>query len=171
MPVDVRAATLGDAEGIGRVHVESWQACYRGQMPDEILDSLSVPHRVEQWRQRLSGEPIDGAVFVAADDGEIVGFASCGAARGDHALDGAGELEAIYLHPSRWSSGIGTRLLEAAERNLTDAGYPKAMLWVLTANEQARRFYESRGWTFDGTEKMYHRDGHDIPEVRYVRAL
>ena len=46
-----------------------------------------------------------------------------------------------------------------------------AMLWVLTANDRARRFYEARGWTFEGTEKMYHRDGHAIPELRCIKLL
>lgn len=171
MPADVRPARFEDADSIGRVHVQTWQSCYRGQIPDEVLDSLSVSHRSEQWRRRLSAEATDGAVFVTEVDADVAGFVSCSAASGDHAIEGAGELEAIYVHPRMWGMGAGRALLQAAEKWLRDAGFPTAMLWVLTANERARRFYEVAGWTFDGTEKMYERDGYEIPEVRYVRDL
>lgn len=171
MPADVRPARPEDAESIGRVHVETWQSCYRGQIPDEVLDTLSVTQRAEQWHRRLCAEPLRGAVFVAEVDDEVGGFASCGAAGGDHGIEGAGELEAIYVHPRLWGTGTGHGLLQAAERWLRDAGFPTAMLWVLTANARARRFYEIAGWRFDGLEKMYERDGHEIPEVRYVREL
>ena len=171
MPPDVRPARLEDVESIGRVHVETWQSCYRGQIPDEVLDSLSVSQRTEQWRGRLSADPITGAVFVADLRGEVVGFASCSAASGEHSIGGAGELEAIYVRPESWGTGAGRGLLLAAERWIRESGFPQAMLWVLTANDRARRFYEVAGWRFDGTEKMYERDGHRIPEVRYVRDL
>ncbi|HUR48506.1 MAG TPA: GNAT family N-acetyltransferase [Acidimicrobiales bacterium] len=171
MSIDVRAAVVADYEEIGRVHVETWQVCYRGQIPDEILDSLSVAHRADQWHRRLSADPVEGAVFVAEDDAGIVGFASCSQARGEYAIEGSGEIEAIYLDPRRWRSGIGSRLLQVTEARLKDDGYRDAMLWVLTANERARRFYEAKGWAFDGTEKMYRRDGHDIPELRYIKKF
>lgn len=132
---------------------------------------MSVSDHIEMWRSRLTAEAPDGAVFVGEADGEVVGFAGCGAARGDDAIDGAGELKAIYVHPRSWGTGAGRGLMQAAEHWLREAGFPEAMLWVLTANDRARRFYEIAGWRFDGTEKMYERDGHQIPEVRYVRDL
>ena len=171
MSADVRPARVEDADSIGRVHVQTWQSCYRGQIPDEVLDSLSPSHRAEQWRRRLSTEPMHGAVYVAEVHGEVAGFASCSEATGDHAIEGAGELEAIYVLPRIWGTGTGRALLHAAEAWLRQAGFPDAMLWVLTANERARRFYEVAGWRCDGTEKMYERDGYEIPEVRYVREL
>jgi hypothetical protein len=33
--VTVRPATLPDAPAMGRVHVQAWQAAYRGHMPDD----------------------------------------------------------------------------------------------------------------------------------------
>ena len=40
--VTLRDATPADALDIATVHVESWQVGYRGLMPDEVLDGLSI---------------------------------------------------------------------------------------------------------------------------------
>jgi hypothetical protein len=44
--VTVRAATLADAEGIARVHVDAWRWAYRGDVPDAFLAALSVAERL-----------------------------------------------------------------------------------------------------------------------------
>ena len=171
MAADVRPARPDEGAAIARAHVLSWQSCYRGQMPDEILDSLSVDDRTQQWDARIASDEGRAGVFVADADGEIVGFASCGPTHEDHGMPGAGELQAIYLLPGWWGQGVGRTLLAKAVARLRDDGHRRAMLWVLTANDRARRFYESAGWSCDGTEQMYQRQGYDIPEVRYVRDL
>jgi hypothetical protein len=38
----VRPATPDDADAIASVHVRSWQAAYRGIVPDAMLDALSI---------------------------------------------------------------------------------------------------------------------------------
>jgi len=140
-------------------------------MPDKILDSLSIEQRAAQWASRLTAATYDNSVFVAEVDGKIAGFASCSAARGEDSLDGAGELEAIYLLPEHWGHGLGRALLDRAEGWLRKNRHPIATLWVLIANDRARKFYEAAGWTCEGTEQMYERDGHRIPEIRYMRDL
>jgi len=51
--VAVRTAVVADAPFIARVHVRSWQVGYRGIMPDEVLDAISLEQREERWRQIL----------------------------------------------------------------------------------------------------------------------
>jgi GNAT superfamily N-acetyltransferase len=109
-------------------------------------------------------------VFVAIDGDEIVGFASCGPARDTDdvpAVEGAGELEAIYLLPSAWRQGVGGQLHGSVVDHLTAAGFPVATLWVLEANAPARRFYERHAWSSDGTTQLYQ----GAPELRYRRPL
>ena len=55
MPVTVRDATVDDARAIAEVHVASWRWAYRGQLPDDLLDGLSVddPTAVELVRAVL----------------------------------------------------------------------------------------------------------------------
>ena len=38
----IRAATSGDAPGIARVQVLTWQQTYRGILPDAFLDALDM---------------------------------------------------------------------------------------------------------------------------------
>jgi hypothetical protein len=58
----IRSATPGDARAIATIHVEAWRAAYRGIVPDEYLDSLSIDGRESTWRQNLlAAEPQPGS--------------------------------------------------------------------------------------------------------------
>ncbi len=46
----VRAASSSDARAIAAVHVRAGQVAYRGLLPDELLDRLSVEDREGSWR-------------------------------------------------------------------------------------------------------------------------
>jgi len=41
----IRPATPEDARAIAEVHVASWRYAYRGLLPDDVLDRLSVEER------------------------------------------------------------------------------------------------------------------------------
>jgi len=75
--VRVRAASVIDARWIAEVHVRSWQAAYRGQVPDDYLDSLSVDQRETVWTSILqeASLPSSGAFVIEDDDRVIAGFA------------------------------------------------------------------------------------------------
>jgi len=65
--VQVRRAVPHDAAPIGGVHVRAWQVAYRGLMPDEVLDGLSVEQREQMWQQALASQE-GQAVYVAVED-------------------------------------------------------------------------------------------------------
>lgn len=169
--VSVRKAKPRDAAAIGVVHVRSWQAIYRGHFPQEFLDGLDPKVRATRWRRYLreSGETRAG-LLVTEQDGKIVGFANVGPSR-DPELPELGEVRAIYLLPEYWDRGLGRFLMTAALDALTSAAFPEAVLWVLEANDRARRFFEKGGWVADGTVKQDEGFGFPIREVRYRRAL
>lgn len=169
--VSVRTAKPRDATGIGVVHVRSWQAIYRGHFPDEFLEGLDPKVRATRWKAFLrdNGES-RGKLLVTELDGQIVGFANVGPSR-DPELPELGEVRAIYLLPEYWNHGLGRELMAAALEALTAAGFAEAMLWVLEANDRARRFYEKGGWYADGAAKEDEGFGFPIREVRYRRAL
>ena len=65
--VVVRPARVDDADAIAAVHVRAWQDTYRGAMPDDFLDGMSIEERALRWRDGLSAGADDRATLVAVD--------------------------------------------------------------------------------------------------------
>lgn len=69
MVVEVRPARIGDERAIAEVHVHTWQAAYRGQLPDAFLDSLSVECRTRGWSRIIAQSAPPAGAFVLEDEG------------------------------------------------------------------------------------------------------
>jgi len=170
--MELRLARAGDEVGIAHVHVATWQAAYRGQIPDDFLDSLSVEQRAAMWQLIVADSTApDRACVVAEEEDRVVGFAHFSPCRDDDAAPGTGELTAIYLLDTHWNRGMGRALLEYATDRLREAGFTAATLWVLDTNARARRFYEAAGWAPDGASQVSDRGTFSLLEVRYRREL
>jgi GNAT superfamily N-acetyltransferase len=172
--MEIRRATVDDAERIAAVRVRSWQRGYHGLIPQDFLDSMDPAHGLAARVGRLRDANWNsGGCFVATDDyGELTGFTEFGATRDADAPDsGTGEVMAIYLVPQAWGEGQGRALMTAALRHLTECGYGQVTLWVLDANNRARRFYAAAGFMPDGATKVDASRGFPLTEVRYRRDL
>lgn len=93
--------------------------------------------------------PNDVSEVSEADDGEgIVGFVMFGPETGSYeqSVD-RGIVENVYVHPDHRSQGIGTLLLDAAERALAESGVDRVALETMADNEAARRLYARRGYS------------------------
>lgn len=175
----VRSPVHGDADRLGEIHVRAWQAAYGGFMPDDYLDSLSVPERADMWRDWLGQEPrlrsgrfvaiFDEAVEVEGSD-ELAGFILVGPAGGDADAE-IGEVYALNVHPGSWGTGAGDALMVAGLALLADSGFRTAVLWVHPDNDNARGFYEYRDWILDAEERTQDVFGVVVPEVRYSRLV
>jgi GNAT superfamily N-acetyltransferase len=140
--VEIRAATVEDAEGIARTHVASWKATYPEIVPQDYLDSLSVENFADRWRSSLISSS-GMRIYVAEYNGVICGFAAGGPARAE--ISGfSGELYAIYLNPEAQRSGIGARLFWSVAEDLVSSGHRGMYVWVLKDNP-SRGFYERMG--------------------------
>ena len=170
MAVTVRDAVADDARAIAEVHVASWRWAYRGQVPDWILDSLSVDDRRANWERSLSRDEVGVAVAIDAA-GAVVGFVETGPAGDDDADARTGEVYALYLLEHIAGSGVGRALLQRGEDHLRARGYRRSTLWVLESNAGAHRFYERNGWAFDGSRSMYRVEDAGLPILRYRRDL
>jgi ribosomal protein S18 acetylase RimI-like enzyme len=162
--VNVRIASSADAEAIERTRIRGWQTAYRHVFPPEELDRLEVDW--SRWTARLESPTSDSTTFVAERDKRILGFASVGPSRDE---PDTGELYAIYVEPSAWSSGVGRALIERAEKRLAEE-YDQATLWVLEDNPRARAFYERAGWHVEA-QKLAEHLGKLVPSVRYRKQL
>jgi ribosomal protein S18 acetylase RimI-like enzyme len=174
-PEPVRRAGPADAAPIAVVQVRSWQGAYRGLLPQEYLDGLDPADAADRWRRGLERNdwPTRGTI-VAVSDGQVRGFAHFGPTRDadtDAGGSRAGEINAIYVLPEAWGSGLGRSLMTGALSELAAGGYETATLWVLESNARARRFYARAGWTADGSAKRADIGGSPVTEVRYRRPL
>lgn len=165
----LRPAQSADAAEVAGVHVRSWQAAYRGLLPNEDLDGLDPADRAAVYTFGLT-DPAAPQTIVAVADGVIVGFATTAPAP-DEDLPGYGVLGALYVDPPHWDSGAGRALIAAARDALVERGFHDALLWVLFGNERAERFYRIDGWTPDGARKTDEVWGISVDEIRYRRKL
>jgi ribosomal protein S18 acetylase RimI-like enzyme len=161
----VRAATVDDAAAVAQIHVDAWRAAYRGQMPDAYLDALSVEERARMWCGALA-RPAPARLIVTEP---LTGFCFYGASRDDGAF---AEIYALHVRPDRWRQGAGRALCEHALADARERECPAITLWVLKANQPARRFYERLGYSPDGTERVNQRlTGFPLHEMRYRKAI
>ena len=96
--------------------------------------------------------PVDHEMWVAEEDGRVVGFAAIG----------DGTLGHIYVRPDHHGRGIGSALLDKT-KELRPLGFT---LWTFPQNEKACRFYERRG-----LHAIQYGDGsgneEGVPDVQY----
>ena len=168
--MNLRRATPADAPGIAEAHVASWQAAYRGLLPDAVLDNLSVAERQTMWAARLATGPSN--LWVTGLDGQVSGFiSSCPSRDADLAPPEFAEIAALYVRAEAWSTGCGYALCQAAFDDMRQASAQTAIVWVLTGNTRARRFYERVGFAPDGSTKDITLHHVTLPELRYRRSL
>lgn len=170
--ITIRESEVSDALGIATVHVKSWQKTYRGQVPDEYLENLSISDRaskIEKMIEENRNKKVHN--FVIEIDKLIVGILTVGVNREDDLPSDVGELYGIYIHPDYEGKGYGSMLMNHAIETLRSEGYKKATLWVLVTNTKARSWYEHKGWKIEGKTKVDKRNGFNLNEVRYIIDL
>ena len=164
-----RPAEFADAMCVARVHVRSWQAAYRGLLPNEYLDQLRPEDRAQRY-DFVTADPQKPHTIVAVEAGLIRGFATIGPSR-EPDMVGYGELCALYVDPDHWGRRIGMALVSAARDRIAKLGFGNAYLWVLRGNARGDRFYRIDQWAPDGFERKDALWGVTVNEVRYRRKL
>jgi GNAT superfamily N-acetyltransferase len=120
----LRLAEPADAEPMARL----LRACF-----DEMT-YLPKLHTIDDDRRFIRDVVLPShEVWIADDDGELLGFTALG----------ADQLSHIYVNRAARDRGIGSWLFAHAKERRPN-GFT---LWTFQANEGARRFYERHGCT------------------------
>jgi ribosomal protein S18 acetylase RimI-like enzyme len=169
--MQVRTATAADAPKIASIHIETWRAAYRGQVPDTVLNALNIESRTVFFHERLT--QLRGQLFVAEDGGSLVGYCDLIPSRDKDAdPEVVAEIGAIYILPAHWRKGAGRALCDSALAEARRRGYKGVTLWVLASNVAARHFYQAMGFSLDGAKKAdTMKGGHELHEVRFRMAV
>ena len=141
----IRVSTPADADRLAEVSLHSWQAAYRGLLPQPYLDGLKLEDRRRTWYRNLASTSL--ASFLSEEQGRVQGYVNLWPDRSDSE---AMEITAIYVHPDYWRAGIGSLLMDRALAYLAGSGSSRASLWVLEDNSRARAFYERAGFVPSG---------------------
>lgn len=146
----VRSAAPGDAEAMAQLHVETWEAAYRGMIPDAVMLRNDLEQRRLLWRGLLveaERPPLVEVALLAEAEGareSLAGFVWSRRIDQAEAAFGA-EIIALNVRPAHWRRGIGRRLMAASVGRLAGLGAESVYLWVFRENAGARAFYESLG--------------------------
>lgn len=135
-PIALRPALLPDHPVL-----ESLQARASLNNPGDRDALLQHPDAIDVPLGQIAG----GHVFVAERDGAIVGFAAVLPRE-----DGAAELDALFVEPALWRTGIGTALIE---HGIALAKVRRASVLHVIGNPHAEAFYKSHGFERKGTFK------------------
>ncbi|HEV3381918.1 MAG TPA: GNAT family N-acetyltransferase [Trebonia sp.] len=150
-----------DAAVLAEIHAAAVAVAYRPFFPADSPPPAASQLR-EEWTSKLA-DPT-AVALLATVDGRPAGMVL---ARADRRFPG-GEMAGLHVLPAQWGKRIGSALHDVALDVLSHAGYDTAWLWVLAANDRARRMYERRGWSPRADIAQNYLG---VPELRYLRPL
>lgn len=168
MKLTIRKAVPDDAYDYSDAHIASWRYAYKGIVPDDYLDGLSVETRAESFRQSFA-ESSNILYLCAVYNDKIIGTLIINPSR-DKDLPDAGEVSAIYLRPEYIGTGFGHKMMDYAVETLQQQGFNTMIVWALEDNTRACRFYEKCGYVADGAKKEIN-IGKPLTEIRFRKNL
>lgn len=166
----VEPLALADAEAWARFIGTERARTYAGLVHDGFeADQLArVAEHVDEIRHGIASGI--GRFAIAWHDGAIVGAASTTASPmgWESFLDVAAApasraLDSLYVAPGQQGTGLADRLLALV---LDDE---PTVLWLISGNERARRFYERRGFALWGEEVSTGESWNHVPMRRMLR--
>jgi ribosomal protein S18 acetylase RimI-like enzyme len=139
--ITIRRARKGDAAEIAEVHDAAWRDAYRGIIPGRELEPMIARRGPKWWSSAIAR---NSRLIVLDFDESIGGYASYGRNRVP-SLPYKGEIFELYLAPEFQGLGFGRRMFQAARADLAEHGLDTLLVWALSDNERALRFYERMG--------------------------
>ena len=125
--------------------------------------------QMAETNQKILSEPGIYKCYYAEHNGAMIGRLFINKSRDEDKAD-SGEIGAMYLLSEYWGKGYGREMMDFSLAELKRMGHDEVLLWVLEANNRARRFYEKCGFSFDGAKKEIKIDTLHA-HMRYVRSL
>lgn len=164
--IQVRPAEPRDADVLGEVHAESWQAAY-GSMFQPDFTARSVESRRGRWHQRIADGV--GPILLGELDHRPLALSF---SVPSSPVVGLVEIYSFYGHPDGWGSGVAAALMAETLRVLHSDGHTDVHLWTLKSTAQSRRFYVKCGFSESGAERAYDfGDGQLFDQVEYRRPV
>ena len=171
--MEILPAIPEDARGIKEVQYKTWLATYPNQevgitvddVEDRFKDAFSEASLKKNEDKIRNKSAENREMFVAKEDGKIIGF--CTVTR----QIGKNQLNAIYVLPESQGKGIGLALWQRATEFIDPT--KDTTVEVASYNAQAIEFYKKLGFAETGRyfhdERFKMKSGAILPEAEMMR--
>src|SRR5690606_531024 len=134
--IEVRRASVADADLVGGLYLRSWLAGYEGLVDPEQLTPVAAERATYDWPVAI--EDPHARFAIGYVDAQPAGVAKVGP---DPTEDVRGVwLELLYVTPEFWGTGVAAALLGWATGYAGTTGASVMRLRVVEAQARARRF-------------------------------
>ena len=140
--LQIRKATLHDAEQISKVHVATWKMTYKGFLSESFLENVTPESRYILWRKNIDDS--NKIILVVEKNTEIIGFIAGDSVKSEEYEQYDGILTALYFKKEEQGKGYGRQLLHELLTEFTKRGYRNCIVKVLKESN-CKHFYEKLG--------------------------
>ena len=137
----IRKNELKDQEQMAHIKIDGWRNTYDKIIAARYLNELDYKKQTERYI--ASFDEYKDLVLVAVRGDEVLGYSCFQLYDKEHNFDA--ELVSLYIKPSEKNKGIGTKLLKRTMKELKENYKTNMIVWCLSDNVNAIRFYEKLG--------------------------
>ncbi len=137
----IRKNLFKDQAQMAKIKVDGWKNAYDTIISSTYLNSLNYEEQTKRYE--ASFEEYKDLVFVAVKGEEILGYSCFNPIPNVDRFDS--ELVSLYIKSTEIGKGIGTSLFLQTCKQLADLGKKNMIVWCLSDNENAIRFYKKLG--------------------------
>ena len=138
---EIRKNEFKDQRQMARIKVDGWKNAYDLIISSDYLNSLNYDEQAERYES--SFEEYKELVLVAVKGEEVLGYACYDTTPNEDNFQS--ELVGLCIKPSEIGRGIGTSLFIETCKELRELDKNNMIVWCLSDNENAIRFYKKLG--------------------------
>jgi len=145
--IAIRRATRADLSALGPLGALLLRTHY-GFDPQRFMAPGSSPDEGYAWFLGTQLRDDDVAVFVAEQQGDVVGYVYAGLEPQSwkELREACGFVHDVVVEERGRRAGVATALVEAAIVWLRERGAPRVVLWTAEQNEGAQRLFGRMGF-------------------------
>ena len=137
----IRKNELKDQEQMAKIKIDGWMNTYDRIIASKYLKTLDYKKQTERYI--ASFDEYKDLVFVAVRGEEVLGYSCFHYYDRDNKFDS--ELVSLYIKQEHQGKKIGTNLLKETAKELLSKGKNNMIIWCLSENTDAIKFYEKLG--------------------------
>ncbi len=141
--IHYRKATVADALLLCQTRQKAWDTCYRGILPNEMIDKFDYDFHITREQKNLQNPRFH--TYLVMDDEECAGYFTYICSPKPLWRDYYFRLLSLYLLPELQKKGLGRRIFLYIAKQCGEMGHQKLYLSCDPQNTNALAFYYHMG--------------------------